>query len=125
MSHLPPPPGNNILFGHSDINNASAPATSDAFDLLFTLIDNVSVSALEAPAAPGDFNGDGAVDAADFAAWESQFGNGRTGLDLLIWQANFGGSPATTASLPEPAGAGWFAALAGLARRRRRIALAA
>src|SRR5690606_11299900 len=51
-------------------------------------------------AVPGDFNGDGMVDAADLAEWKSNFGTGpgadadgdgdSDGADFLAWQQNFG-----------------------------------
>jgi hypothetical protein len=84
---------------------------------------------------PGDFNGDGSVDAADLAQWRDDFGvnadsdadgDGDTdGADLLAWQRNLTPQPpATTANnaAPEPmAGAlalpGTAMALTG--RRRR------
>lgn len=70
--------------------------------------------------APGDFNADGVVDAADLARWSAGFGIGTgallaqgnadrdrdvDGADFLIWQRNFGrGASATaaSASVPEP-----------------------
>ncbi|MEM6329630.1 MAG: PEP-CTERM sorting domain-containing protein [Planctomycetota bacterium] len=58
---------------------------------------------LPADATPGDFNGDGMVDGADYALWRNNLngdasllnGNGNGDLlvdaaDLAIWQANFG-----------------------------------
>ena len=68
------------------------------------------------PAWSGDYNGDGAVDAADYTVWRSAMGstsnlaadgNGNgviDNADLSVWQANFGrtlGSGAATA-VPEP-----------------------
>jgi hypothetical protein len=70
---------------------------------------------------PGDFNGDGQVDDADLAQWESDFGTTLDGADLLVWQANYGTGVAAAGAVPEPTAA----ALAGLvlalsaARRRR------
>jgi hypothetical protein len=65
---------------------------------------------------PGDFNGDGDVDAADLAQWEGDFGlNGDSdsdgdgdsdGADFLAWQRQLGATPtigAATTSIPEPA----------------------
>ncbi|MCC7083758.1 MAG: hypothetical protein IT427_01985 [Pirellulales bacterium] len=74
------------------------------------------------PAAPpthaGDFNGDGAVDGADFVAWQTHFptatgatladgdanGDGAVdGADFVIWQTNFPYSPTPgLVTIPEP-----------------------
>jgi hypothetical protein len=83
---------------------------------------------------PGDFNGDGVVDAADYVVWRDTLGETGTGLaadgngnnqidagDFDVWRANFGqtagsGAGATAnAAVPEPstlllltfAAAGW------------------
>lgn len=67
--------------------------------------------------APGDFNGDGSVDADDLNLWKTQFGFAGVGInadgdnsgkvdgnDFLIWQRNYVGAPATVAggAVPEP-----------------------
>ncbi len=53
---------------------------------------------------PGDYNGDGAVDAADYVVWRKNDTGGQQGYD--DWRANFG-SPAglgsSAAAVPEPA----------------------
>ncbi|MEM6330349.1 MAG: trypsin-like serine protease [Planctomycetota bacterium] len=66
---------------------------------------------------PGDFNGDGVVDGADYAYWRNNLGGdesllngngdglGNIGLgDLIIWRAGFGGGqePGAVAAAPEP-----------------------
>jgi autotransporter-associated beta strand protein len=55
---------------------------------------------------PGDFNDDGNVDMADYITWRNGLGNYHAPADLAVWQANFGRSAATAASLgttvPEP-----------------------
>ena len=73
-----------------------------------------------APARPGDYNGDGLVDANDFAAWLSTFGSttdasadgNRDGVvdagDYLLWRKNVptagaGSAAGTLVSVPEPA----------------------
>jgi Aspartyl protease len=55
----------------------------------------------------GDFNGDGAVDTADYVVWRK---NGGSQQDYLSWKTNFGGTLAgggsasgSTANVPEPA----------------------
>jgi hypothetical protein len=75
-------------------------------------------------ALAGDFNGDGAVNDADFRAWESGFGAppGVHGRDLLAWQRARSSGAAATA-VPEPTAGGLFlcglfAAAAALRRPR-------
>jgi hypothetical protein len=69
-----------------------------------------------ATASPGDFNGDGVVNAADLARWQSNLGatdatswqgdaNGDglvDGMDLIIWQRMLGTSQSMAAAVPEP-----------------------
>jgi hypothetical protein len=55
----------------------------------------------------GDYNSDGAVDAADYVVWRKNNINGQQGYD--DWRANFGrtsgpGSGGLAANVPEPAG---------------------
>lgn len=68
-------------------------------------------------ALPGDFNGDGAVDAADYTVWRDSYQVAQSGLpadangdgvvdnaDYDIWAANYGATQgATSVALPEPA----------------------
>ncbi|MAT69996.1 MAG: hypothetical protein CMJ58_10790 [Planctomycetaceae bacterium] len=85
-----------------------------------------------------DFNGDGAVNAADLAAWQTAYGIDDTadanadgvsdGSDFLAWQRNVGAVASVawaTTAVPEPASL-WLAAsavvAAGYARRRRAAA---
>jgi uncharacterized protein YjbI with pentapeptide repeats len=55
---------------------------------------------------PGDFNGDGSVDAADYIVWRKQ---GGTSTQYATWRANFGqpagngSGPNANATAPEPA----------------------
>lgn len=91
----------------------------------------------EGPTGPaGDYNGDGAVDGADFLVWQrslgvaaSPAGSGADGDangivdagDLTVWKDHFGGNAGTPVSaVPEP-GAALLAAMGaiGLLRRRR------
>lgn len=69
----------------------------------------------------GDFNGNGIVDAADYAVWRDTLGDA-TNYDL--WKSNFGkpSGIGTGAEVPEPAG--WIAAIiavviGALSRKRR------
>jgi hypothetical protein len=94
---------------------------------------------IEMPAANNsDFNGDGAVDGADFVIWQRGLGlTGQTtkangdangdglvnGADLAIWKSHFGGAPAmgSAGAVPEPTAATLaMAALAVAAAIRRR-----
>jgi hypothetical protein len=143
-----PTGGNNILFGHSDINGSFSSDPNFPF-VQFTLVDNVKVTAISA-AEDADFDNDGDVDGNDFLIW--QRGNGTaTGAtngqgdannggsvdaaDLAIWKAKFGtgGTPAAGAASAVPEPATWGAAvvalltivLAALPRRRAALARAA
>ncbi len=56
---------------------------------------------------PGDFNGDGVVDAADFTVLRDGFGTIYTLADYALWTANFGsswtmGSSVSSVAVPEP-----------------------
>ena len=125
-----PTGGDNILFGHGDIN---AGVSLDPYydDVQFTLIDNIKVSvATETPTEDADFDDDGDVDGADFLVWQRGFGtagdnsmgnaNGDATIDaadLGIWTAQFGQTAppasASIAAVPEPTTIGL--ALASLA----------
>jgi len=88
---------------------------------LFTLVKNPTSLVLKAGGGlDGDFNGDGKVDAADYAAWQTQFGGALKGSDLLAWQRNFGAGGAALAAVPEPAAGALLAlsVLPALLRRR-------
>jgi hypothetical protein len=140
-----PTGGTNIFFGHGDINEF---ISQDPYydDVSFTLIDNVSVSAVTAAANNADFNNDNVVDGADFLIWQKGLGltgqtdktNGNANddqvvdaADLAVWASKFGGAPAVGAvsAVPEPAT--WAlglvavlvcAAIAMPRRRRRQLA---
>ncbi|QDU90537.1 hypothetical protein Pla175_39430 [Pirellulimonas nuda] len=71
-------------------------------------------------AVPGDFNGDGGLDAADYTLWRDTFGQTGPNLpadangdlrvdsaDLALWRRGFSGAAiaAATAVVPEPSGA--------------------
>jgi hypothetical protein len=59
-----------------------------------------------AVALAGDFNGDGAVNSADYSVWRNGLGSIYTQADYAIWKAHFGetaGSGAlSSAAVPEP-----------------------
>ncbi len=119
-------------------DNVLAPGESATFRLSFsggtvsntdqkTYLDNVAIlGALATPAGvPGDFNGDGVVDAADYTVWRDNLG--ATGLepyavadgtgdgnitaeDYTVWREQYGmtladpsSSPANSLAVPEPA----------------------
>ena len=77
---------------------------------------------------PGDYSGNGIVDAADYIAWRKGFGTIYTQADYDVWRAHFGQSlPGSglgaDVAVPEPAGAllilaGAVAALTTCRRRR-------
>ena len=63
--------------------------------------------AVAAPGIPGDYNGDGTVDAADYTVWRDGLGGAFGAGDYLVWKNNFGateasGSAANTGAVPEP-----------------------
>lgn len=88
-------------------------------------IDNIKFEVLESQ--PGDFNGDGVVNAADYTTWRDNLGaaddapinnagDGVAGVsadDYAVWASNFGsGAPASANAIPEPSTA--LLALVGL-----------
>jgi hypothetical protein len=109
-------------------------------DMRFYAMEDVSLTSpqmqltLRMMAIPGDFDGDGDVDAFDLLIWQNGYGTGTTfwegdaeldgdvdAFDLLIWQNNYGAGPA---AVPEPSAILLLAtgalAVALLVRRRRR-----
>jgi hypothetical protein len=82
-------------------------------------LDNITLAAASTPPIPGDFNGDGQVNAADLndpvKGWKARFGADLGGNDFLTWQRNVGAAAtgADVSSVPEPAGL--FMAVAGFA----------
>jgi gluconolactonase len=60
-------------------------------------------------ALPGDFSGDGSVDATDYVVWRNGLGMTYTQADYDTWRANFGANVdptvSTSAALPEPVAA--------------------
>ena len=92
-----------------------------------TAIDDFSFSTL----TPGDFNGDGNVDGADFVIWQTNFpnnsglatlatgdanGDGNVdGADFVVWQTNFPFNAGSVSPVPEPASALLVAMFGGCA----------
>jgi hypothetical protein len=90
------------------------------------------------PVLPGDYNGDGVVDAADYTVWRDAMASGATSLvnegdspgvideaDYLVWKAHIGetapSGAGALAAVPEPASLVlWLAALAGFWAARMR-----
>ncbi len=77
---------------------------------------------------PGDFNGDGAVDAADYTMWRDGLGTTFDQSDYDVWRTNFGAtlpaSPSAQAStgpqaVPEPASLPFAIGMVALALRLR------
>jgi hypothetical protein len=69
----------------------------------------INAAAVDA-SLPGDFNGDGTVDAADYTVWRDGLGSTYTQAHYTEWKTHFGQSAGSAASaaattVPEPAGA--------------------
>jgi hypothetical protein len=73
-------------------------------------------------ATPGDFNGDSAVDGADFITWQRGFPDSHTAADLAAWQGQFSGGGGGASAVPEPTGlaAAIVVGIVGLAAGRGR-----
>ncbi|HMO84904.1 MAG TPA: PEP-CTERM sorting domain-containing protein [Lacipirellulaceae bacterium] len=72
---------------------------------------------------PGDFDGNGLVDGADFLAWQQGLGGAYSEADLDAWITNFGSGGSFSAA-PEPGSLTLLAAgVLGVAARRRRNAV--
>lgn len=89
-----------------------------------TLFDVAVDQYLSVSYLPGDYSGDGIVDAADFTAWRDGLGSIYTLADYNVWRDHFGtalAGGAGSAAVPEPASAGLvLMALAIVAGGRRR-----
>ncbi len=92
--------------------------------LLLTIDANSVVLSDFLASLPGDFNLDGAVDAADYTVWRDGLGTIYTPLDYSDWAANYGetAGSSVTAAVPEPSAclvaAGALAATLWTRRRR-------
>ncbi|MCA9239238.1 MAG: hypothetical protein KDA37_03525 [Planctomycetales bacterium] len=74
---------------------------------------------------PGDFNGDGVVNAADYTVWRDGLGGAFSQADYLVWRDNYGNTyaalPAASGQAPEPAGVALaLLVLAAVGNPRRR-----
>lgn len=104
-----------ILSGN--VANLGTPVGPAGF--LYELIDTGSSIELSVslPGLPGDFNGDGIVDSADYVLWRKNEG---TAEEYNIWQANFGRSAGSgsargsNASVPEPLAMSLLAIASGM-----------
>lgn len=128
-------------FLNNDLQNFSAflgDATSNELTVRFTATTNgdgkafafrnLTVSDGAVPPLAGDYNGDGAVNAADYTVWrdggtllnETETIGEVTEEDYDAWAANYGATgTGTAASIPEPTTAALaLLAIAGLAHRR-------
>ena len=76
------------------------------------------VVAITAPTLPGDFNGDGRVDAADYTAWRDNDSGEFSPSDFQLWADNYGRGVPSPLAVPEPSAAlasllllaGWYSA---------------
>jgi hypothetical protein len=123
--------GNPIIYAStaasSNVGNALVRLVDTGASAAFTLVATAPINTAfrgvaPAPVAgigkPGDFDGDGDVDGADFVAWQTNFptasgatrakgdadGDGDVdGADFVVWQTNFPFTPGPGAApLPEP-----------------------
>jgi hypothetical protein len=102
--------GSNIALGVSDVNSGTARYPN----LTFTVFDNLSVSSIAVAGVPGDYNGNGVVDEADYVLWrkggplQNEVNTVGTvdASDYDAWRANFNkpgsGSGLGSAEVPEP-----------------------
>lgn len=109
-------------FGYRHRVGNNGTGANRRFDAMY---DNFSIGL--AP-DPGDYNGDGSVDAADYVMWRKSpggFGGNPEGYDA--WRANFGNAPGSGSSLgensavPEPATCALFTAALVLALVRQQF----
>ncbi len=113
-----------ITGAFSNVAGGHVLATDGVTSLGVLVIGNVVVVAK----LPGDYNGNGKVDAADYTVWRNKLGSGAfTRAHFDIWKANYGATSlgsgaAESAAVPEPASVGLFAFAwaAGVLKRSRR-----
>ena len=74
----------------------------------YSLVNNTSNTSIDLVVTfPGDFNGDGSVDGADYVTWRMGLGTTYTQSDYDVWRSRFGSTSAAAASarsaaVPEP-----------------------
>jgi formylglycine-generating enzyme required for sulfatase activity len=87
---------------------ASARFTDDDFNVFFPTLESAHVGFRVAtvPTVPGDFNGNGVVDAADYTVWRNGLGTAFTQADYNVWKSHFGQSTGSGSvggsEVPEP-----------------------
>jgi hypothetical protein len=92
---------------HFVFQGDNSPPLLNETDQFQVVIDNMrfcsDFDCTPSTAPTGDYNNDGAVDAADFVVWRKDNINGQQGYD--DWRANFGGTGlgSGAAAVPEPA----------------------
>lgn len=123
-----------VQLAGSDFISISTNRRTLTFSLTISGDEMAQFRVLTQPAVPGDFDGDGLVNAADLAVWkvsvgENAFGDadgdGDTdGNDFLTWQRQYGATSIQSAalSIPEPSAACLLITVAvGLCLRRRQL----
>jgi hypothetical protein len=130
----------NVPFGFIGVTSTT-PLTTMTIraSTAFLNFSNFSVAAGAAPVT-GDYNVDGAVNAADYVVWRDTLGStvnlaadGNRNLvvdqpDYGVWSANYGSGASTVVAVPEPTSvvtaAAFVAACAGFRRGRTPLAVA-
>ena len=105
----------------SNVVNGRVLTTDGVNSLGVAVIDNLVVLAK----LPGDYNGNGIIDAADYVAWRKSLGTTYLSAHYNVWRANFGATAGSgadavlNAAVPEPATLAMLLAgmLAAYARR--------
>ncbi|MFO0788458.1 MAG: PEP-CTERM sorting domain-containing protein [Pirellulales bacterium] len=117
-------PGAQLAIGDISSTNFTTQAAKDGLSLQFLLADSFTPSA-----APGDYNSDGTVNAADYVMWRDHLGqtfqlaNEGAGVtagmvtaeDYNVWRANFGSTGAATPETTYRIGSVVFDSTAGSA----------